>query len=546
MHSLSSERSPATGITLEYIDRSHALETQRSKRAKLNISVSLVKQAVTLICGLIVPRIMLRAFGSEANGAVSSIAQFLAYISLLEGGIGGVARASLYKPLADGDYSTVGSVMFEIQRFFRIIGLLFAGYVVILACSFSYISRIQCFDWLNTAILVVVISISTLGQYFIGITYSIVIQASQRVYITDGLAAITTVLNTAVVLMLVHFGCNLIVVKLASSIVFIIRPYLMMIYVRRKLGITAQGEKGTGYLNQKWTGLGQHIAYFLHSNTDVSVLTIFRDLKLVSVYSVYHMVVYQIQNITVSFSSGLESLFGEMQAKHEANTMRRTFDLYETMISIVSTVLFGTALGMIVPFVRIYTAAITDANYIEPLFGTLLIIASILFCWKLPYQAAVHSAGHYKQTRMGAYGEALINIVVSIVLVIWLGLVGVAIGTILATLFRLLYYVVYLKKNILYREIGAFFLRQAVNTVNLAVLFVLGQILNHYVEINKFMKWIPWATAFFAVAAGITLVINYVFYRNTTMMIISKVRNRGARRNGRDESSSIGDGPAVF
>ena len=119
------------------------METQRSKKAKLNISVSLVKQIITLVCGLIVPRVMLRAFGSEANGAVSSIAQFLAYITLLEGGIGGVARAALYKPLAAEDRKVIGSIMFEIQHFFRLIGYLFAAYVIVLACSFSTISRIE-------------------------------------------------------------------------------------------------------------------------------------------------------------------------------------------------------------------------------------------------------------------------------------------------------------------------------------------------------------------------------------------------------------------
>ena len=58
----------------------------RQTRAKKNIAVSLAGQIVTLICGLIVPGAMIRAFGSEAYGATASITQFLAYITLLEGG----------------------------------------------------------------------------------------------------------------------------------------------------------------------------------------------------------------------------------------------------------------------------------------------------------------------------------------------------------------------------------------------------------------------------------------------------------------------------
>ena len=53
----------------------------RSKRAVLNIIVSLLCQILTLICGLIVPQLMIGHYGSEAYGATASIAQFLASVS---------------------------------------------------------------------------------------------------------------------------------------------------------------------------------------------------------------------------------------------------------------------------------------------------------------------------------------------------------------------------------------------------------------------------------------------------------------------------------
>ena len=49
------------------------------------------------------PKIILSYFGSEVNGLVSSLNQFLAYITLVEGGITGVILANLYKPLVDKD-----------------------------------------------------------------------------------------------------------------------------------------------------------------------------------------------------------------------------------------------------------------------------------------------------------------------------------------------------------------------------------------------------------------------------------------------------------
>ena len=52
------------------------------KKVILNIGCTTLCQLMTLISGLIVPRLILSTFGSEANGLVSSLTQFLNYISL--------------------------------------------------------------------------------------------------------------------------------------------------------------------------------------------------------------------------------------------------------------------------------------------------------------------------------------------------------------------------------------------------------------------------------------------------------------------------------
>ena len=56
----------------------------REKRLFYNTISSLVFQVTTIICGFILPRLILNAFGSEVNGLVNSITQFLGVISFLE------------------------------------------------------------------------------------------------------------------------------------------------------------------------------------------------------------------------------------------------------------------------------------------------------------------------------------------------------------------------------------------------------------------------------------------------------------------------------
>ena len=97
----------------------------RGKATLLNIISGLLLQCCTLISGFVIPRIILTYFGSNVNGLVSSLNQFLSYITLVEGGISGVIIANLYKPLVDGDNDKLSSVMVTSDRFYKKIGCIF-------------------------------------------------------------------------------------------------------------------------------------------------------------------------------------------------------------------------------------------------------------------------------------------------------------------------------------------------------------------------------------------------------------------------------------
>ena len=75
----------------------------RTKKAFKNIMASMSYQVISIICGLITPRLLLLAFGSTYNGVVVSATQFLSMITILNVGIAGATRVALYKTLAVND-----------------------------------------------------------------------------------------------------------------------------------------------------------------------------------------------------------------------------------------------------------------------------------------------------------------------------------------------------------------------------------------------------------------------------------------------------------
>lgn len=496
----------------------------RLKRAKQNIAISLAGQAVTIVCGMVVPHLTIAAFGSEAYGAVSSITQFLAYITLLEGGIGAVAKAALYGPLAENNSEVVNSIIQELRTFFKIITTVFVAYTIVLACTFTYISDVQIFDWCMTFMLVIAISISNLAQFCFAITDVILLQAAQKAYISNGISIATTILNALLTILLIDRGASLLAVKMTTSVVFLIRPIIIRVYAKKKYNLHKLVHANKSYLTQKWTGAGQHLAYFLHSNTDITILTIFADLNLVAVYTVYNMVIAHIQSFVISFSSGMEALFGDMLTKREIKELSETFSRYETLLSIVAVILLATTAVMIVPFVEIYTEGITDAEYYAPLFALLMVLSSLLYCLRNPYHAVITAAGHFSQTKFAAYGEAIINICLSVILVKKCGLVGVAIGTLIATAFRFLYYVNYLSKNIIYRNIRLFVKRIAVNGGIFIFLEVVGQNLLASFSVGGYLEWIVCGAVLFVVNTAVTIAFHYLFYKKDLLALFKKNR----------------------
>lgn len=483
----------------------------RTKKAFYNSLTSLLLQVVTVVCGFILPRFILSSFGSEVNGAISSISQFLGYISLLEAGVGGVTRAALYKPLAEYNSQGISGIANATQNFFKKIAYIFFGYVIIVAVVFKNISNTN-LEWWFTASLVLIIAISTFTQYYFGITNTLILQADQKKYIPNGIQIGTVLLNTAISVVLIKAGASIQIVKLASSIIYIIRPIALSIIVKRKYSIDSKVPADNNAIKQRWNSLGHHSAYFIHNNTDIMVTTVFLGLKSVSVYAVYFMILTGVRNIVNAIIGGGEAAFGNMIAKNERGILNNRFKMMETLSSIIVIVFFSTAGMVLIDFVKIYTSRIEDINYIFPVFGVLMVISEAIHCIKQQYHSLVLAAGHYKETQIGAFVEAGINLVLSIVLVNWIGLPGTIIATIFSSLFRTVDYVVHLKNHILHREITIFVKRQLVNIVN--VLVILGIcIFIPFWECNGYLSWAAKSVCIVVISTVITVAINFILYR---------------------------------
>lgn len=483
----------------------------RKRKLYYNTAVSLLHQLVTLVCGFILPRFFLVTYGSEVNGLVSSVTQFLGFISLCECGVGAVVQSALYKPLADHDMQAVSQILKSSSRFFRKVAYILLAYVAVLTIAYPLIT-LGTFDYWYTASLILVIAVSTFAQYYFSISYRLLLNADQLAFVQLGIHTVVLILNTAVCVLLMNRQVSVQLVKLSTSLIYLLQPLFLVLFVRRRYDLNhkviLQGEP----IPQKWNGLAQHVASVVLNNTDTVVLTLLSTLSNVSIYAVYYMIVNGVKQIVMSFTTGIQSLLGNMYAKREQETLQTTFSTIEWILHTAVTTVFTVTAILILPFVSIYTKDITDADYIVPVFAVLMILAQAAYCLRLPYNMMVLAAGHYKQTQRSAVVEAMLNIVLSVFLVLRYGLIGVAIGTLAAMLYRTFYFVWYLSRDILHREIRHFLKHMLVDLSSAGVMvFSTGWI---GLQSQSYASWLWMAVQVGAICLAEAALINILAYRS--------------------------------
>lgn len=495
----------------------------RSKKAVKNIITSLLQQIVTVICGLIVPRAIIGAFGSSVNGLVSSITQFLGYITLLEAGIGPVIKSALYKPIAKKDKMQIEKILKASQRFFRIISGIFIVYLIALCFIYPLIVSTE-FKTGYTVSLILIIAISTFAEYFFGMVYRLYLQAEQKTYVTSIIQILTTILNAILVVMLIKFGANIQVVKLGSAFIFVLRPILQNIYVRKKYNINFKEVKEKYELKQKWDGLAQHIASVVHNNTDVAILTIFTSTAEVSVYSVYLYVVNGVKNMVQALTGGVDASFGDMIAKNEIDNLNRSFRTYELFYFTLITIVYIITVVMILPFIKVYTSGITDVSYYRPAFAILITLAELIWSIRLPYSSVTLAAGHFKETQKGAWVEVFTNLIISIVLVFKFGMVGVAIGTLVAMTIRTIEFMYHTSKYILKRNQLENVKRVVILVAEMIVIVPIGFFISKFIEVDSYISWVILVVIVGAIALLGVGIVNGIMYRKDLKGLLAMIK----------------------
>ena len=120
--------------------------------------------------------------------------------------------------------------------------------------------------------------------------------------------------------------------------------------------------------------------------------------------------------------------------------------------------------------------------------------------------------------------EAIINIVLSVILVVKYGIIGVAIGTLVAMIIRTMEFVNYSSKNILKRKVSQAYKKITILLIEIILTIPLWIYVNKFVVINNYIEWITNAFFVFIIVTFEVGIINFICYKKELGNILDIIK----------------------
>lgn len=479
------------------------------QKTKLNVVISLMYQVIAITMGLIIPRATMSGYGSATNGLLSSAVQFVGYLSLFEAGIQAVATKSLYKTVGNGDYLGTNAILSAVNKNYKKIGVYYLIGLIILSAIYPFCIRQESLGYYTVFFVVFFSGLSNVILFFFQGKYRILLQVEGENYFIGLMNIITNISNHGIKIILLYLKVNIAIVVFGSFIASLIPAIIILTYIKKKykwidLNIAPNFEA----LQQSRDAIVHQLSWIIFSSTDTFILTIFCDLKVVSVYVIYKMINdYMFTFSKIPFES-MSFRLGQLY-NNDKERFKKYINCVELFTSEICFILFTITLCLTNSFVGLYTKNITDIKYVDSKLAILFVTVQLLNYMRLPMLNTISYAGHFKQTIKPTIIETVLNVIISIGGVICVGIYGVLLGTIVSLLYRTIEVIIYSNRKLLNRSSKRTFCYYIIDGILLTVIYVI--FINLNIIIDNYIKFIT-------MGAILTMIVSIIFFSVTRIL----------------------------
>lgn len=398
-----------------------------------NIYVQIITNIFLTIIGnsllFFINRYFLEVFDIKLLGLMKLFTQILAYLKLLESGLVTASSFALYSVLSKKDNKKL-NVLFSSIRFIYInifILILLLGILMIPFLSFLIKERIPNHNiYVYWLLYIIGATIPYLYSHF-----TILMAADQRIILVKYVHFIISILT--------FFLQIFIIFKTRSFLIFIcviifteIIKYFIFKYINKKYYSCVKIVKERDYtILKKLKKLIFHkFSELIIQNSDLVIISRFLTLNIVGIFASYLM----INNIIITFLATVTYILRPRIGRNiSRNTNSYNYKKYEEInifFLYIGTCLTLSSFYLINNFVRLW---IGDLYILDNAIIILMHINILIYVSKMILEIFKEGYGFFEDVHL-SFLEALIKLLFSLILIRYIGLKGVVIGTLISNI----------------------------------------------------------------------------------------------------------------
>lgn len=413
----------------------------RVRQAGKNIFFGYISNFIILAMGLLQRDVFIRTLGKTLLGVNSLYTDILSMLSLAELGIGSALNYSLYKPVANGDQEKIKSYMQLYRKAYLAIAGVIGGIGLALAPFLPYLIRESDRGAISVRELTVyylIFLFNTVSTYFVAYKYSLA-NAQQRNYIQTNIATVTKIVTVLAQILILYLTRNFLLYLLIQAAVELIQKIFVKLYFDRlypylrERKVRKLEKQETDIVAAKTKALMLHkIGDVARLSTDNVIITYFMNVDWVGIVGNYTMIITYATNFFSVIFNSVISGFGNLVATESREKQYAMFKVYRFF----ACWLYGFAA---VGFWLLLTPLVTEI-WLDESWGlgqTVLTLILVDLYFKGGRVVLVNfkiAAGVFEQDKYLSLAQGLVNLVLSIIGIQYIGLAGVYVGTVVSGL----------------------------------------------------------------------------------------------------------------
>lgn len=411
------------------------MKNKSNYKRKITVNVIVMFFGFTLqtILGFIVRKVLIDCLGNDVLGYNAVFSNILTILNLTELGVGIAANGFLYKAISENNTQEISAISFVLKKIYRLIigGIFVLG--IIISIFLKQIIPNANDSYIYVYIYYYLSLFATISSYLIAYKKTIII-ADQKNYVVTLADSLSYIIISVIQIVLMYVAKSYILYLILNIIKFLLTSLFLKIYyyknykhldIQRNLNI--EKEYNSKILKQMKDIFVAKIGGAIFNGTDSIIISVIMGANKAGLLSNYTLITITLQNLLTQIFSSIQASLGNYM--YSENNEEKKVEVYNVsfFVAFVLGVIAMEGVIFVLPnFISIFFGKeYIMSNIICIVLGINILLMTLL---QVPNQLfTIYKL--YKYDKYIISVSAILNIIISTILVKILGVEGVLIGT---------------------------------------------------------------------------------------------------------------------